>query len=325
MIWRANSIALALLLMISVSCARLAPGPVVDLVSPNPPGMPSVVLIRGFQDWYSTGIDQLARQLRDDGFASEAFREEQWSDVANELADAGNNHPHRPVFLIGYSYGADDVILIARRLNQTHLPIDLLITIDPVTPADIPTNVKRCVNFYEPNGAWDMLPWLRGIPVKGEPGERVENINIRARADLNEAGTSHATIAANTRLHQAIRNIVAGANMPAIEYRFLGLLGETRITLTATGLLTLTDTDPMGKPVANSRQLTRDEMDQVAIATAASLKRPDVTVPSTDFAAYRTIGDQTFHDPGINTRFQPLDSYLAKMCEPLWPENTANP
>ena len=88
-------------------------------------------------------------------------------------------HPHQPIVLIGFSYGADDVILIARQLNEKQLPVDLLITIDPVTPAKIPSNVKRCVNFYEPNGIWDIFPWLRGVPVEGS--STIENINIGVR------------------------------------------------------------------------------------------------------------------------------------------------
>ena len=180
-----------LLFLLSVSgCGRLSPG---QFTTSTPP---RIHLIRGYLDWYSTGIDTLTAQLNSDGHPAQAYREEQWGD----LADWIKNHPQQPLILIGFSYGADDVILISRRLNEIHMPVDLLITIDPVTPADIPPNVKKCVNFYEPNGFWDIFPWLRGIPVNGG-----QNINVRGRPDLVEPGTSHATIAGNEKIHSAIR------------------------------------------------------------------------------------------------------------------------
>jgi hypothetical protein len=190
-----------ILLFILVSgCARLLPGHLDALSRPQP----AVVLIRGYQDWYSTGIDQLADKLRSKGISAETFREEQWRDVATQL----DQHPHSPLILIGFSYGADDVILIARRLRDLHQAVDLLVTIDPVTPANIPANVKHAVNFYEPNGIWDILPWLRGVPLKADPNAAVENINIRIRDDLNEPGTSHETIAENPKIQAAIFELV---------------------------------------------------------------------------------------------------------------------
>ena len=190
-----------ILLCISCAgCARPSAGHLDALSQPRP----AVVLIRGYQDWYSTGIDQLATQLHDAGISVEVFREEQWRGVADALVQ----HPRSPLALIGFSYGADDVILIARRLNDVHQPVDLLVTIDPVTPANIPANVKHAVNFYEPNGIWDIFPWLRGVPLKAGPGAAVENINIRIRDDLNEPGTSHSTIAGNPKIQAAILELV---------------------------------------------------------------------------------------------------------------------
>jgi pimeloyl-ACP methyl ester carboxylesterase len=190
---RCSMFVFSLLCLFTSGCTRLSPGQ----FTPNNPL--KICLIRGYLDWYSTGIDQLTTDLQKDGFNAEAFREEQWGDLADDLA----NHPQKPLILIGFSYGADDVILIARRLNDQHLPVDLLITIDPVTPAGIPANVKQCVNFYEPNGFWDIFPWLRGIPVNGG-----ENINVRVRPDLVEPDTSHATIAGNEKIHREIRDLI---------------------------------------------------------------------------------------------------------------------
>ncbi len=183
-------------------CGRLSPGP----TAPLPAG--HVYVVRGYLDWYSTGMDRLAAELSAAGPAATAYREEQWGD----LADALLARPAGPVVLVGFSYGADDVVLIARRLAGRGRRVDLMVTIDPVTPPAVPANVGRCVDFYEPNPPWDVLPFLRGVPLHGDAGAAPpENVDVRARADLDEPGTSHATVAGNEAVHRAIVGLVRQA------------------------------------------------------------------------------------------------------------------
>src|SRR6266567_313999 len=97
----------------------------------------NVYLIRGWQDLWSQGVDELAVQLRGKGFRAEVFRAAQWREVAGALAKASKD---QSLVLIGFSYGADDVIEIARQLRDGGRSVDLLITIDPVTPPPVPAN-----------------------------------------------------------------------------------------------------------------------------------------------------------------------------------------
>jgi len=177
-----------------------------------------VYLIRGFQDWYSSGVYTLEQQLQTHGFDAQACAESDWEDVAKTVVDGVSDD--QPLVLIGFSYGADDVISIARACQQRHRRVDLLITIDPVTPGKVPANVVRCVNFYQPNGVWDALPWLRGIPLQSDDSAdstELENINVRERADLIEPNTSHATIAANERIHATIIDLVLTSEPAAVN------------------------------------------------------------------------------------------------------------
>ena len=193
------------LLLAILGCARLPAGRTDAL--PSAPRGGGVYLVRGYLDWYSTGMDRLADQLRAAGLPAAAFREEQWGDLADGLL-ARPDRPG-PLVLVGFSYGADDVILIARRLAEHGRPVDLLVTIDPVTPAAVPGNVRRCVDFYQPNGVWDAFPFLRGVPLQAEAGAtEPANVNVRARPDLVEPDTSHATIAGNEKVHRAIIELV---------------------------------------------------------------------------------------------------------------------
>jgi hypothetical protein len=170
-----------------------------------------VILIRGWRDLWSDGIDRLAERLKSEGVETAVFKDAQAKEVGAALtARAAEGSLNGAVILIGFSYGADDVIEIATKLSAANRPVDLLVLIDPVTPSPIPTGVRRCVNYYQPNGVWDMFPWLRGVPVKPAPSgnsgvtETIENIDIRSREDLAEPGTSHKTIAGNTKVHAAI-------------------------------------------------------------------------------------------------------------------------
>jgi pimeloyl-ACP methyl ester carboxylesterase len=122
-----------------------------------------------------------------------------------------------PLVLIGFSYGADDVLRIARRLSKAKRRVDLLITIDPVTPPRVPANVGACVNYYQSNGAMDLFPWLRGVPLTADrEAAAPTNFNLRKhRRDLLQPNTSHATIASHAGLQGEIVQRVVGVVAPA--------------------------------------------------------------------------------------------------------------
>src|SRR5215469_1792007 len=130
------------LVMLLGGCHPLPAG---DLAAINASGhtrlADRVLLLRGWRDLYSAGIDGLAERLKGAGVNAQVYREAQWEQVAQALGRGPSGHP---LVLIGFSYGADDVIEISRKLQELHEPVDLLITIDPVTPPSVPDNVKIC-------------------------------------------------------------------------------------------------------------------------------------------------------------------------------------
>ena len=170
-------------------------------------GKPCAYIIPGFHDWYSDGLFELQSLLRVCGVKTTDVPEAQYAKLQHVLLAA----PPTPVVLIGFSYGADDVITIARALDSRGRKVALLILIDPVTPAAIPPNVSRCVDYYQSNGLWDLLPFLRGVPVRRGAGDNqpLSNVNLRRTPNLLEPNTSHATITSNERVHAAIVEQVA--------------------------------------------------------------------------------------------------------------------
>jgi surfactin synthase thioesterase subunit len=205
-------------------CNSLPAGQLHVLGGRDEPAKPApVVLFRGWRDLWSDGVDRLADELRADGLDAAVFKHGQAADVTDVLAArARADALPPPVVVVGFSYGADDAIDLARRLDGYGRAVDLLVLIDPVTPAAVPPAVRRCANFYQSNGVLDALPWLRGVPVKAaDPAlaSRVVNVDVRARADLLEEGTSHKTIAGNAKLHAAIRAEVRDAMRAAAATR----------------------------------------------------------------------------------------------------------
>jgi hypothetical protein len=166
----------------------------------------SVYLVRGWQDLWSDGIDRLCTEIRDTGAGAEVYRESQWQDLADAIDKRYRADPAPgPLVLIGFSFGADDVLRIAAKLQRHSIRPDLVITIDPVTPPPVPANVRSCYDYYQTNGIWDVFPWLRGVALTSSAPGQLINIDIRRqRPDWVKPSVSHATIAGNAGLHREI-------------------------------------------------------------------------------------------------------------------------
>lgn len=165
-------------------------------------------LLRGWIGIFSAGIDNLTEQINESGVRANVYQDEQWRALAKQIREqyAGRSGSE-PLVLIGHSYGADDAVRVARELQKDNLEVELLVTLDPVTPPLVPDNVKRCVNIYRSNGVWDAMPWLRGVPLETEStfAGQIENFNIREnRKDLFEPGTDHFNIEKKQSIHNEI-------------------------------------------------------------------------------------------------------------------------
>src|SRR4051794_11834407 len=198
-------IGLTICLILFTGCGGLKKGNLqaVAPVTTTTPRVGNTYLLRGFVGIFSTGMDNLADKINQSGVQARVFQDEQWRSLADQIAQQYKGHEAEPLILIGHSYGADDVIRIARKLDEQNIPVDLLVPVDPVTPPEVPKNVKLCVDLYQSNGVWDNLPWLRGVPVKQEKGATgvLVNANIRTdRKDLLEPGTDHFNIEKKAKL-----------------------------------------------------------------------------------------------------------------------------
>lgn len=221
---RSSTIGVALvgiaLLFGAAGCAGLQNGnleQVAPVSTPTATRAGNVYLVRGFIGVFSTGIDTLRDKLDEEGVRALVYQDIQASSLASTIREkyAGATNVE-PLVLVGHSYGADDVINIARELNRDHIMVDLVVTLDPVTPRTVPPNVRKCINLYQSNGVWDNLPWLRGVPLKAEKPElglpELTNANVRVdRTDLLEPGLDHFNIDKKPKVQGEVISLVLAA------------------------------------------------------------------------------------------------------------------
>jgi len=188
-----------------------------DLAAVQPasgaPRAGNVYLVRGWLGVFSTGIDTLGEKIKATGLHDAVYQEAQWRDLAAAITEKykGVRDPE-PLVLVGHSYGADDVIAIAREVGKANITVDLLVTLDATSPPSVPANVRHCYNLYQ-TGLLDALPVMRGIALRADADfkGRLDNVDIRAmRKDLVEDDLNHFTIEKKDKIHQdAIKQILA--------------------------------------------------------------------------------------------------------------------
>jgi pimeloyl-ACP methyl ester carboxylesterase len=206
-------------------CSSMKPGEMSDVKTiSDRPRVGNVYLLRGWIGIFSTGIDHLGEEINAEGVRATVYQDDQWRRLADTIADVYTAVPEdqrEPVVLIGHSYGADDVVNIARRLDERHVKVDLVVTIDPTTPPPVPSNIVRTYNVYR-NGLADFIPVVRGIPLKKEsPDAGGELVNVNINTDprnINEPGTDHFNIEKKAKVHAVVIEQVLAVCKPRQEW-----------------------------------------------------------------------------------------------------------
>jgi hypothetical protein len=118
-----------------------------------------VYTMRGFMDVFSTGMNTLADRIHIElnlPARSLSYLEEK--KLANILIRRYQvKQDHTPIVLIGHSYGADDQIKLAKKLNDAHIPVALIISLDNTKKQTIPPNVGA---YYNINSGHSVISWL---------------------------------------------------------------------------------------------------------------------------------------------------------------------
>jgi pimeloyl-ACP methyl ester carboxylesterase len=150
-----------------------------------------VYLLRGIFN-VSAGLDALADKLAGLGIAASVYGHAERRAVAALAARQYEAGHGRPIILIGHSLGAGAAVATARQLNDSGIPVALVVLLDPVSGEAVPPNVSRAVNLYVSGGL--------GTTVEAEPGFRGSLSNL----DFKSAGMDHMSIQASDSIHRQI-------------------------------------------------------------------------------------------------------------------------
>src|SRR3954462_3715426 len=111
-----------------------------------------ILLLRGWFGVFSTGLDDLAEQLRAKGMNAEAIGHLAWKAQVDRIVKDRAAGKTGPLVFVGHSQGANNVIEMARLLKERNIQVDLLVTLAPFMQDPLPTNIARAINYYQSPG-----------------------------------------------------------------------------------------------------------------------------------------------------------------------------
>jgi hypothetical protein len=159
---------------------------------------PRVLLMRGWFNVFSTGMDDLGDKLRAKGINAEVKAHTYWDTALAEILQERAAGKIAPIVLIGHSQGANNAVVLAHSLKPHHVPVDLLITLAPFMQDVIPSNVVRAINYYQSPG-WGS-PLVPGAAFQG----KITNHDL-----ISDLAVFHITIDKTSKIHDAIIREVA--------------------------------------------------------------------------------------------------------------------
>jgi surfactin synthase thioesterase subunit len=140
-------------------------------------------LLRGWFGVFSTGMDELAEELRAQGIKADAVGHTSWQSTLSRIVRDKASGSLGALVLVGHSQGAINAIEIARGLKAHKIPVDLLVTLVPSMQNPVPANVVQALNFYQ-NPGW-------GSPLRADRDFRGKLSNIDLSSSLT---VTHITI-----------------------------------------------------------------------------------------------------------------------------------
>ena len=205
-------LSLTFLLLTLTACMDITgrgPAPLsstLDATEDTHPRAGHVYCMRGWLGIFSTGIDDLAVKINRE-VPTVSVADEEWGRLKNFLIrEHRSGRLREPIILVGHSWGADDQIRVAQELADHDIKVDLLVTIDPVTPPIVPPNVNRVLNIYKSHPATDGVPFWRGVAIDTTATTvPIENIDLRqANLGFSTELIDHINIEKSPDVHQMV-------------------------------------------------------------------------------------------------------------------------
>jgi len=173
---------------------------------------PNVYLFRGFMGVFSLGMDQLNAKLQQKGVKTKLLGHTGWSRAMEEiLAEAkqpgrGKGKNRYPIVLVGHSLGANAALMLAYRLGEQGVPVNLVLTVDPTVSRPLTPTVRRYLNIFQENNGLGVALDGKGISPK-----RLENYNTWDHAKLTGAEVTHFSLDKNALVQQQMLDAIMKA------------------------------------------------------------------------------------------------------------------
>src|SRR5258708_33216953 len=95
-------------------------------------------LLRGWFGVFSTGMDELAAELKSKGVSAEAIGHHSWKSTVSKIVQDRAAGKIGALVLVGHSQGANNVIEMAQALKAQKISVDLLVTLAPLGQNPVP-------------------------------------------------------------------------------------------------------------------------------------------------------------------------------------------
>ena len=113
------------------------------------------ILLRGYLGLFSDGLDRLAQELRARGINAEVRKHLYWTTTVSDILRERAAGKVGALILMGHSQGGNDAIEIARALELSHVPVDLLGRLTPITRSLSPPMWRgRSITINAAAGVW---------------------------------------------------------------------------------------------------------------------------------------------------------------------------
>ena len=159
----------------------------------------------GLGDLFSSGINDMAAELRSQGVPAHALSWTNEGAVLSKIEKAYAQNKQGPIILVGHSLGAGASNRIARSLTADGIPVDLVIVMDSLATPPVPKGVQQFVNYKASGNRNDPGGFRAGPGFDG----RLVNIDIRNLPELENAG--HFSMVQQDALQQRIMNDILAA------------------------------------------------------------------------------------------------------------------
>jgi pimeloyl-ACP methyl ester carboxylesterase len=100
----------------------------------------------------SPGLSEFGSRMARHGIPTTVRNHDDWPALAQEAIQQYKAGRLRSIMIVGHSLGGGAAAEMAAELGQAGVPVQLVVTLDPVGGSQVSSNVRRSVNFLPTGG-----------------------------------------------------------------------------------------------------------------------------------------------------------------------------